>query len=167
MIMYLVQIPEGPCVKETRLRQCRLPKFEFARKQSDLAFAFFALAHLSHSHRKYDKGCQESCGKMNEKDGSGTRRKIVQAKGRDFMLKKIDCVMIRVSDVPAALKFYADVFGLKPVWWDERTGQAGLLFQENHTEVVLHSDPNIPGQVEVYYLVDDASAAVQQYAEQG
>lgn len=91
----------------------------------------------------------------------------MQVKGRDCMLKKIDCVMIRVSDVPTALKFYADVFGLKPVWWDERTGQAGLLFQENHTEVVLHSDPDIPGQVEVYYLVDDASAAVQQYAGQG
>ena len=83
------------------------------------------------------------------------------------MLKKIDCVMIRVNDVSAAMNFYSDVFGLKPVWRDERTGQAGLLFQDSDTEIVLHNDPDIPGQVEVHYLVNDVIAAVQKYVEQG
>ncbi len=83
------------------------------------------------------------------------------------MLKKIDCVMVRVNDVPAAMNFYSDVFGLKPVWRDERTGQAGMLFQDSDTELVLHNDADIPGPVEVYYLVDNVNAAVQKYTEQG
>lgn len=83
------------------------------------------------------------------------------------MLRKIDCVMIRVDDLSAALNFYADVFGLKPVWQDEHTGQAGLLFPESDAEIVLHTDPNIPGQVEVHYLVTDVVAAVQKYTDQG
>lgn len=83
------------------------------------------------------------------------------------MLKKIDCVMIRVNDVTEARNFYSDVFGLKPVWQDERAGQAGLLFEDSDTEIVLHNDPDIPSQVEVYYLVDDVITATQRYAEQG
>lgn len=83
------------------------------------------------------------------------------------MLRKIEFVMIRVSDLPGALNFYADVFGLKPLWEDQNRGQAGLLFQDSATQVVLHTDPNIPGQVEVHYLVDDVDAAVQKYLNQG
>ena len=83
------------------------------------------------------------------------------------MLRKIDCVMIRVDDLNAARDFYSDVFGLKPVWQDEQTGQAGLLFPESDAEIVLHTDPDIPGQVEVHYLVTDVVAAVQKYADQG
>jgi len=30
------------------------------------------------------------------------------------MLRKIDCVMIRVDDLEAAKKYYIDVFGLRP-----------------------------------------------------
>jgi predicted enzyme related to lactoylglutathione lyase len=83
------------------------------------------------------------------------------------MLKKIDCVMIRVNDVAEAINFYAEVFGLKPVWQDDRWQQAGLLFPESDAEIVLHCDPNIPGQVEVHYLVDDVITAVQSYTTQG
>lgn len=83
------------------------------------------------------------------------------------MLKKIDCVMIRVSDVAEALNFYSDVFGLKPVWQDEHAGQAGLLFTDSDAGIVLHTDPDMPGQVEVHYLVDDVLTAVQKYTAQG
>lgn len=83
------------------------------------------------------------------------------------MLKKIAFVMIRVSDLEQALNFYADVFGLKPIWQDQNGGRAGLLFEDSDTQIVLHTDPNIPGQVEVHYLVDDVDAAVQRYVEQG
>lgn len=32
------------------------------------------------------------------------------------MLRKIDCVMIRVDDIQAAADYYANVFGLLPQW---------------------------------------------------
>lgn len=83
------------------------------------------------------------------------------------MFKKIDCVMIRVSDMAEALDFYAEVFGLKPLWQDERSGQAGLLFPQSDAEIVLHTDPDIPGQMEVHYLVDDVPEAVQRYTARG
>ncbi len=35
------------------------------------------------------------------------------------MLKKIDCVMIRVDDVETAARYYSDVFGLRRLWRDE------------------------------------------------
>ncbi|HYY26825.1 MAG TPA: VOC family protein [Chthoniobacterales bacterium] len=74
------------------------------------------------------------------------------------MLRKIDCVMIRVGDVEAASDYYAKVFGLRPRW--SADGSVGLGFPGTDAEIVLHSDPNIPSSVEVYYLVDDVIAAV-------
>jgi predicted enzyme related to lactoylglutathione lyase len=81
------------------------------------------------------------------------------------MLRKIDCIMIRVENVEAAAAYYAKVFGLQPHWSGD--GSIGLVFPESDTEIVLHSDPNIPSSVEVYYLVDDAVAAVEDYTAQG
>jgi predicted enzyme related to lactoylglutathione lyase len=81
------------------------------------------------------------------------------------MLKKIDCVMIRVEDVKAAMAYYTDVFGLRPVWWDERS--AGLSFPETDTEIVVHCNPDIPSRVEVHYLVEDAVYAVQTLQTKG
>ena len=81
------------------------------------------------------------------------------------MLRKIDCVMIRVENIEAAASYYADVFGLHPRWSGD--GSIGLVFQETDAEIVLHCDPNIPSSVEVYYLVDDVLAAIADYAAQG
>ncbi|SRR5216683_238752 len=81
------------------------------------------------------------------------------------MFKKIDCVMIRVDNVPVAVKFYRDVFGLIPLWSDN--GTTGLKFPETDAEIVLHSNANIPHKVEVHYLVDDVVAAVRTCAEKG
>jgi predicted enzyme related to lactoylglutathione lyase len=81
------------------------------------------------------------------------------------MLRKIDCVMIRIEDVDAAARYYAQVFGLKPLWKGE--GSVGLVFAESDAEIVLHNDPNLPSPVEVHYLVDDVAAAVASYAAQG
>jgi lactoylglutathione lyase len=75
------------------------------------------------------------------------------------MLKKIDCVMIRVDDVKAAMAYYADVFGLQPVWWDDSA--AGLVFPESDAEIVVHCRADIPAKVEVYYLVDNVVDAVK------
>jgi lactoylglutathione lyase len=81
------------------------------------------------------------------------------------MLQKIDCVMIRVDAVETAAHYYANVFGLKPLWSGDRS--IGLVLPETDAEIVLHSDPKIPGPVEVYYVVDDVPTAVRNYAEKG
>ena len=81
------------------------------------------------------------------------------------MLRKIDCVMIRVDDIEAAANYYAEVFGLRPQWSGDDS--IGLVFPETDAEVVLHNDPDIPSAVEVHYLVDDVMAAVKAYTARG
>ena len=81
------------------------------------------------------------------------------------MLRKIDCIMIRVDDVEAAAAYYAKVFGLRPQWSGD--GSIGLKFPETDAEIVLHNDPAIPSSVEVHYLIDDVIGAVAHLAAQG
>src|SRR5438445_12453222 len=81
------------------------------------------------------------------------------------MLRKIDCVMIRVDDIEAAAHYYADVFGLHPQWSGDDS--IGLVFTESDAEIVLHHNLDIPSSVEVHYLVDDVVAAVANYAAIG
>ena len=81
------------------------------------------------------------------------------------MLRKIDCIMIRVDDIQAAATYYAKVFGLRPQWSGDDS--IGLVFPESDAEIVLHSDPGIPSSVEVHYLVDDVVAAVAHYEAEG
>ncbi len=81
------------------------------------------------------------------------------------MLRKIDCVMIRVDDIRAAAAYYANVFGLQPQWSGDDS--IGLVFLESDAEIVLHNDPGIPSSVEVHYLVDDVIEATAACAAQG
>jgi predicted enzyme related to lactoylglutathione lyase len=81
------------------------------------------------------------------------------------MLRKIDCVMIRVDDVEAAATYYTEVFGLRPNWSGDES--VGLVFPESDAEIVLHSNPNMPSSVEVHYLTDDVVTAVAGYVAQG
>ena len=81
------------------------------------------------------------------------------------MLRKIDCVMIRVDDIEAAATYYASVFGLHPQWSGDDA--IGLVFPESDAEIVLHNDPDMPSSVEVHYLVDDVVASVAEYTAQG
>jgi lactoylglutathione lyase len=81
------------------------------------------------------------------------------------MLRKIDCVMIRVDAVETAADYYENVFGLKPLWSGD--GSIGLVFPETNAEIVLHNDPNIPSPLEVYYVVDDVVSAVHHYTGKG
>ncbi|HLJ33673.1 MAG TPA: VOC family protein [Ktedonobacteraceae bacterium] len=81
------------------------------------------------------------------------------------MLRKIDCIMIRVDDIQAAAAYYAKVFGLRPRWSGDDS--IGLIFSESDAEIVLHSDPDIPSSVEVHYLVDDVVVAVAHYEAEG
>jgi predicted enzyme related to lactoylglutathione lyase len=81
------------------------------------------------------------------------------------MLKKIDCVMIRVADLEAATAYYGEVFGLRLLWRDDLS--VGLGLPETDAEIVLHCNPDIPGPIEVYYLVDNVEVAVQLFREKG
>jgi lactoylglutathione lyase len=81
------------------------------------------------------------------------------------VLRKIDCVMIRVEDVAAAARYYARVFGLLPQWSGDDA--IGLRFPDSDTEIVLQREDDIPGPVEVHYLVDDVIAAVDVCVQQG
>ncbi len=81
------------------------------------------------------------------------------------MLRKIDCVMIRVDDVEKAAIYYAEVFGLRPNWSGDDS--IGLVFSETDAEIVLHNDPNMPSSVEVHYLVDDVVTVVAEYVAKG
>lgn len=81
------------------------------------------------------------------------------------MLRKVDCIMIRVPDVDVAAAYYARVFGLSPKWSGDN--MIGLVFPEPEAEIVLHSDAAIPSSVEVHYLVDDVVAAVTLFATEG
>jgi catechol 2,3-dioxygenase-like lactoylglutathione lyase family enzyme len=73
------------------------------------------------------------------------------------VLRKIDCVMVRVPDLAPAVEFYTGVFGLRPLWRDETS--AGMGMPETDAEVVLHT-MDLPGDRSVHYLVDDVPAAV-------
>jgi lactoylglutathione lyase len=81
------------------------------------------------------------------------------------MLRKIDCVMIRVEDSEAAAVYYSDVFGLGRLWQDETS--VGLGFSETDAEVVLHCNSEIPSPLDVYYLVDDVVSSVGVLRQKG
>jgi lactoylglutathione lyase len=80
------------------------------------------------------------------------------------MLRKIDCVMLRVDDLDAAAGYYARVFGLRPLWRDEVS--TGMAMAETDAEIVLHT-MDLPPDRGVHYLVDDVPAAVASCVEQG
>jgi predicted enzyme related to lactoylglutathione lyase len=81
------------------------------------------------------------------------------------MLRKIDCVLLRVEDLEAAVAYYQEVFGLRLRW---RNGlQVGLGLPETDAEIVLESGPELPAGASVHYLVDDVPAAVDQLAARG
>jgi lactoylglutathione lyase len=81
------------------------------------------------------------------------------------MLRKIDCIMIRVPDVDVAAAYYTKVSGLLPQWSGDN--MVGLEFPESDVEIGLHSDAAIPSPVEVYYLVDDVVAALTLFGAEG
>jgi lactoylglutathione lyase len=86
------------------------------------------------------------------------------------MLRKIDCVMIRVGDVAAAADYYVRVFGLRRLWHEEKADSVatvGLGMPDTDAEIVVHNDPAIPAPMEVYYLVDSVRSACAEFADAG
>jgi predicted enzyme related to lactoylglutathione lyase len=80
------------------------------------------------------------------------------------MLRKIDCVMVRVDDLDAGIAFYTGALGLRPLWRDETS--AGLGMPETDAEIVLHTFALPPGRA-TGYLVDDVRAAAESWRRAG
>jgi lactoylglutathione lyase len=80
------------------------------------------------------------------------------------MLRKIDCVMVRVNDLDEAVDFYTRTFGLRSTWRDESS--AGLKMPQTDAEIVLHT-MTLPSDGVVHYLVDDVGEAVSAYRQAG
>jgi|SRR5215204_2770478 len=81
------------------------------------------------------------------------------------MLRKIDCVTIRVEEPEAAALYYSGVLGLRRLWQDETS--VGMGFAETDAEIVLHCNSEIPSRVDVYYLVDDVICSVRVLRQNG
>jgi lactoylglutathione lyase len=72
-------------------------------------------------------------------------------------IRKIDCVMLPVTDLDRAATLYIAAFGLAEIWRDGDS--VGLGLPESDAEIVLHT-LDIPSEFGVHYLVDDARASV-------
>ena len=81
------------------------------------------------------------------------------------IIKKIDCVMLRVDDLDKAADYYVHVFGLKRIWQDKDA--VGLAMAETDAEIVLHTNKDIPDHISVHYLVDNVEVAASEYQGKG
>jgi catechol 2,3-dioxygenase-like lactoylglutathione lyase family enzyme len=68
------------------------------------------------------------------------------------MLQRVDRLLLRVSHLDGAVRYYRDVLGLKLVRRDGRL--AAFALEGDGAELILHNDPDLPDNA-VYYLVDD------------
>ncbi len=79
------------------------------------------------------------------------------------MFRKVDCLLLRVPDLDAALRFYRDRLRMRMAWI--RDGEsAGLRMSDSETELVLAQEPGAP---ETDLLVDSADAACREFVEAG
>jgi lactoylglutathione lyase len=81
------------------------------------------------------------------------------------MLRKIDCVMLKVSEIEKAAAYYETVFDLKRLWQDAHS--VGMGMPETDAEIVLHDNPEPPKEISVHYLVDDVMKSVDHFAAHG
>src|SRR5256885_11916606 len=68
------------------------------------------------------------------------------------MLRNVDRLLLRVPQLQCAVRYYQDVLGLKLL--RQNPTIANFQLSDCHTELVLHTDPDLPAEA-VYYLVDD------------
>ena len=71
------------------------------------------------------------------------------------MLRKIDRIVLRVPGLPASVAYYRDVMKLALIKQESRV--ATFRLGDDGSELVLHTDPDLPGEA-IYYLVDDVRA---------
>ncbi len=74
------------------------------------------------------------------------------------LFQKIDCVLLPVTDLEAALVFYRDRLGLRLVWRTEIA--AGLAMPDTDAEIVLYTDGSAQ---EIDLLVASADEAAAEF----
>jgi len=79
---------------------------------------------------------------------------------------RIDSVMLYVENLEETARFYEEELGLKRGWTDMEHGMIGLLFPKGETELVLHSDPEIPSPT-FAIQVEDVEAYCREYRRRG
>ncbi len=77
------------------------------------------------------------------------------------LVRKVDSLQLRVSDIDAALAFYRDRLGHTLVWRTETA--AGLAMAESGAELVIQSER----ETELDLLVESADAAAERFVEAG
>jgi predicted enzyme related to lactoylglutathione lyase len=77
------------------------------------------------------------------------------------LFHKVDCVMVRVADLDAAITFYSSELG-HPVLW-RTPAAAGLQMPESDAELVLHTDLG----PEVDLLVESVDEAIRRFVAAG
>ena len=81
-------------------------------------------------------------------------------------LLKIDSVMLYVSNLEKADKFYENVLGLKRVWTDKKQKMIGFIFPESAYEIVIHQDPGLPNPY-FSFNVKDVDEFCDEYQKKG
>ncbi len=81
----------------------------------------------------------------------------------DPLVRKVDCVRLRVADLAAGLAFYRDRLGHEVVWRTE--DEAGLRMPDDHAEIVIQARD--PWPLEIDLLVDSADAAAARFRDSG
>ena len=81
-------------------------------------------------------------------------------------LNKIDDIMFYVEDLEKAAKFYERVLGLKKAWADKERKMIGFIFEEDDSEIVIHSDTSLPNP-DFNFLVDNVEEFIKEFKEKG
>jgi glyoxylase I family protein len=84
---------------------------------------------------------------------------------KDVVLRKIDCVMVKVENLDVARRFYERVLGLTHLWSNSHSIALGM--RDCDAEIVLHDDPQIPRECNVHYLVGDVKDAAAKLSSAG
>ena len=81
-------------------------------------------------------------------------------------LRKIDSIMMRVTDLDSSARFYEEVMGLRRAWTDAENQMVGFLFPGNNSELVIHTNSTLSSP-SYSFSVDDVVEFCERFREQG
>jgi len=81
-------------------------------------------------------------------------------------LLKIDNIMFYVKDLAKASEFYEKELGLKKAWHDEKQKMVGFIFEKSDSEIVIHSNPELPNP-DFSFLVENVESFCNEHKQNG
>ena len=78
------------------------------------------------------------------------------------LIRKVDCVLLYVSDLEAGIKFYRDALGHKLMW--RNAASAGFQMPESDTEIVIQTSRKMQ---ETDLLVESVDSSVKHLIDAG